>query len=234
MRRATSAGARLPPGPNRECCALRRAWASRWSALPPSPNSRSNTMRGWISIGTGVVGVRHDDGVDVNARVAVVAAAEAALLRLERELERGQPRLAPELLGGDLIDGRAGLNARALGPLRMNAVQPGGGPARVVAVAIAERLGLLLREVAEHEDLVANRRERSERRRQLESRADGRRHPLILDDAVRHVDEPEAPRGLRRPSRPAPRAPAPSNRAAAARASRPVREETSGAAATSC
>jgi hypothetical protein len=34
--------------------------ATRCAAVPPSPNIRSNTLRGLISIGCGVVGVRHD------------------------------------------------------------------------------------------------------------------------------------------------------------------------------
>ena len=34
--------------------------ASRSVALPPWPNIRSKTFRGLISIGSGVVGVRHD------------------------------------------------------------------------------------------------------------------------------------------------------------------------------
>jgi hypothetical protein len=40
----------------------RSSWirASRSAADPPCPNIRSNTLRGLISIGIGVVGVRHD------------------------------------------------------------------------------------------------------------------------------------------------------------------------------
>jgi hypothetical protein len=34
--------------------------ATRCAAVPPSPNIRSKTLRGLISIGCGVVGVRHD------------------------------------------------------------------------------------------------------------------------------------------------------------------------------
>ena len=34
--------------------------AFRSSTVPPSPKSRSNTMRGWASAGSGVVGDDHD------------------------------------------------------------------------------------------------------------------------------------------------------------------------------
>ena len=41
------------------CCRSRSSRASR-SVLPVSPNSFSNTARGWDSIGSGCVGVRHE------------------------------------------------------------------------------------------------------------------------------------------------------------------------------
>jgi hypothetical protein len=37
-----------------------RMCASRSAAVPPSPNSRSNTTRGCISAGFGVVSLRHE------------------------------------------------------------------------------------------------------------------------------------------------------------------------------
>ena len=36
-----------------------RSSALRSAAVPPSPNSRSNTTRGFASVGSGVVGVDH-------------------------------------------------------------------------------------------------------------------------------------------------------------------------------
>jgi hypothetical protein len=37
-----------------------RTRASLSALLPPSPNSRSNTTRGWFSVRFGVVSLRHD------------------------------------------------------------------------------------------------------------------------------------------------------------------------------
>ena len=43
-----------------DAAVLLNARAARSAALPPAPNIRSNTLRGLISIGSGVVGVRHE------------------------------------------------------------------------------------------------------------------------------------------------------------------------------
>ena len=40
--------------------AVLRVRTSRSVALPPSPNSRSNTTRGWFSVRFGVVSLRHE------------------------------------------------------------------------------------------------------------------------------------------------------------------------------
>ena len=37
-----------------------RASRASWLVSSVSPNSRSKTARGWFSIGSGVVGLRHD------------------------------------------------------------------------------------------------------------------------------------------------------------------------------
>ena len=42
------------------CFCRRRARRTAGSAEPLSPNSRSNTARGLFSIGSGMVGVRHE------------------------------------------------------------------------------------------------------------------------------------------------------------------------------
>ena len=66
----------------------------------------------------------------------------------------------------------------------------------MIAGAVAEGIGLQVREAAEDVDLVAQARERLQRRRQLESGARRRRRPQVLDDAVGDVDEAEARRRL--------------------------------------
>ena len=53
-------------------------------------------------------------------------------------------------------------------------------------------------EAADHEQAIAKRLERLERRREFEARAFGRREPLRRDDAVGHVDGAEAQHRFRR------------------------------------
>ena len=50
----------------------------------------------------------------------------------------GVPIRSEALAGGDLIDGRPGLDSGPFGPLWMHAVQPRGAAARMIAVAVAE------------------------------------------------------------------------------------------------
>ena len=57
---------------------------------------------------------------------------------------------------------------------------------------------LNLGEVAEHEDLIAERLQRLHGRHELEAGAVRRRHPILLNDAVRNIDKPEAHRRRRR------------------------------------
>ena len=82
------------------------------------PNIRSNTTRGLISIGSGVVGVCHEMRVHVGAAVAGVAAADVAGEVLGRQLERRERRVLADLLGDDLVDRDAGADVLGLGPLR--------------------------------------------------------------------------------------------------------------------
>ena len=58
--------------------------------------------------------------VPVDAAVAVVAVADEIVL-LQRHLDRQERRVFAEHLRRDLIDGRSGLDVRALGALRMDA-----------------------------------------------------------------------------------------------------------------
>ena len=54
------AGRWLPSSPRRGCCGRPRSARCRSSAVPPVPNIRSNTFRGLISMGSGVVCVRQE------------------------------------------------------------------------------------------------------------------------------------------------------------------------------
>jgi hypothetical protein len=66
----------------------------------------------------------------------------------------------------------------------------------MVAGAVAERVGLQVRQAAEDGDLVLHAGKGLEDGRQVEAGANGGGHPLILDDAVGDVHEAEAWRGL--------------------------------------
>ena len=147
-----------------------RCWRSRasrtfGSVLLLSPNSRSNTTRGLFCVGSGVFAALPADRVRVGAGEAGVARARR-LARLDRQLERRQLRLLARLLREDLIhrdagvepgfarrrrhvgeEARAGFRVRAAGPpRRRHAVEP-----------------------AQHEQLLAKRRQRAQRRRELEA-----------------------------------------------------------------
>ena len=64
----------------------------------------------------------------------------------------------------------------------------------MIAGAVAERVGLQVREPADDVDVALQRFERLQGRRQLEVAPGRRRDPLILDDAVGDIDEAEARR----------------------------------------
>ena len=129
---------------------LQRARRAAGSVLSPSPNRRSNTARGFGSIGSGVVGAAPGNRVGVRAAIAGVAAAGEAR-RVEADLERGELRALAELLGRDLVDRNAGVDVRAFGLLGVDAGEPGGARARVVARAVAERAAVDLRQAAQHD-----------------------------------------------------------------------------------
>ena len=80
----------------------------------------------------------------------------------------------------------------------MDAGQPRGALARMVARAIAQRAALHLRQAGEHGEVLAERLQRLHRGRELEARAFRGGHPLIQDHADRVIDKPQADRGLRR------------------------------------
>ncbi len=130
------------------------------------------------------------DGVRVEA-VARVARDGGRLL--EDQLERRQRGRLAELARGELVGGGAELDgggADAPAPLPgVHAAQPRRGRPRVVAVAVAERVGLPVGEAAQHEQPVVHRREGAEGRRQGEPGPGGGGHELLLDHPVGDVDE---------------------------------------------
>ena len=127
LRRSAPPSDRLSAG---WCCrALRRgcsgasrsvARAPRPAPPPSDPKSRSNRPRGSEIGGSGCVSVFHDEVVGVGARVAAVAV--AGLTRFfEADLERRQPGLLADRLGGDLIGGNPELEIRAGGLVDLDA-----------------------------------------------------------------------------------------------------------------
>ena len=135
-------------------------------------------------------------GRRIRPRVVQVRATEAAVAgghaidgvpALERELQRGQRRLVPQSrrIGGDLVHRNAQLQRRPGRALRLGAGQEGGGRRRV-AGALAGPRGADAVQSREHHDLVADRLERLQGRRQLEAGACRLRGPVLARRAVRH------------------------------------------------
>ena len=135
------------------------------------------------------------DGVHVDAAVAVLAVADEEVA-VYRQLQRRQRRRSPELPGGDLVRGRPRPDVGPLGLLRVDAVEPRGRGPRMLSVAVAERLGLPLRQSAQHDHPLAERGEGLEGGRELERRR-VRRRPRLHGHAVRQVDPPETTDRLR-------------------------------------
>ena len=130
----------------------------------------------------------------VDARVAVVALADG-LEQVHRQLQRRQQRLPADLLRGDLIDGGAEVVVGALGPLRFRRAQKRG-----VGSGVRPRIGVLQLQVRDHRELIHERAERLQRRRELGQACRARR-PARQVAAHRHVDEPQAPHRLGRRAR---------------------------------
>ena len=132
------------------------------------------------------------DGVQVDAAVAVLAHADV-LEQIEADLERlaaGCPcRASPRR--SDRRSSPPWMSAPSVcfGWTPLNHVAAG---ARVVAAAVADAVGHRLLETAEHDQLIAKRRERTAAiGGSSKFRARRRRRPLVHDRAVRNVDEPE-------------------------------------------
>ena len=103
-----------------------------------------------------------------------------------------------QLAGGDLVHGNAGMNVRAPRFLGMHAGEPGGAGARVVSRAVAEGVAVRLRQATQHQEVVAERRQRLHGGSELESRPNAGGSPAVHDDPVRHVDEAQAHGGVSR------------------------------------
>ena len=204
-----------------------RRRAARSSAVAPTPNSWSKTVRGSRIIGSGVVGVAPADRVGVDARVAVFAAA-GLVDRLDAQLHRRDRRVLAEALGVELIDGDAGLHVRAHRLLGMGLGEEHRAGAEVIAADLrgGEGLGLAQVGVADDGDVLAHRLERSQdARREVEARARWRPATTGCSSSRRRCCRrrrapsrcrPAAPCRRRRswhgPSRPAPSPPAAAGR----------------------
>ena len=142
--------------------------------------------------------VRPADGVGVDARVTVGAAARL-VDRFDAQLHRRNRRLLPELLRIQLIERDAGAHIRALRLPRVRLGQEHRARAEVIAADFRqlERLGVTHVGVADDGQVVAEWLERRQRRhREVEALADRRRRPEILlqaelggaSRAVHHFD----------------------------------------------
>src|SRR4029453_19140922 len=105
-------------------------------------------------------------GVQVRAAVAVLAVADLEV-GFGRQLERSQLRVRAELVGRVLIDGLAGGDVRALGPLRQDAIQPAAVRPRVNAAAFVRADDAEIAQPAQDGDVLAERLRRRQGRGEL-------------------------------------------------------------------
>ena len=167
-------GGSLPASRNRGCCRSRFIRARRCAALPPSPNKRSNTTRGWASAGFGVVGLRHE--MVLTKKQSLVSQAPC-VGRSRSSSSEGTCVSLPITRGGNLIgrSGQAHLDTGLRAVVGVNAGQPDGRRARMIAGAVAERVGLQVRQPAQHVDVIAHRFERLQR-----SASSSKSRPTVL------------------------------------------------------
>ena len=138
--------------------------------------------------GVDLLGHRHICRPPGDVRRIGTAIARVAVARLrtalDAQLERGKPRLPADLLRGDLVDRDAHADAGPVGLERVRAGQEAGQRAGMVARPVAEGFRIVLGQAGQDEQIVLERRQRLERRRQCEagpdlrwasSPADGRR-----------------------------------------------------------
>ena len=115
------------------------------------------------------------DRVHVGAAVAGDAAADVAGEVLGGELERRERRVLSDVPGEHLIDRHAEADVLRLGLLGDDAAQPAGGAHRVVGRVLATGA----RQVAVDGQVIAERLERLQDRRDLERAVRRRRHPVL-------------------------------------------------------
>ena len=116
------------------------------------------------------------------------------LAPLAADLQRGEAGRLADRLGGHLIDGDAGAEVGAVGLPRVAAGQKAGHGAGVVAPAVAEGPRRVQGQAAQDEEVVLDRAQRFEDRRQLEAGAERSRRPVGHVDAVGDVEERHAQR----------------------------------------
>ena len=114
--------------------------------------------------------------VHVDAAVVAVARADQARLILGGQLHRRQQRVLPDPLRGNLVGGDAGVGVDALRRLRPHPAQPRRRAQRVHRGAV----GGAVAEPADDVEVVAERLERLQDRRELETRAFARRVHLSM------------------------------------------------------
>ena len=146
--------------------------------------------------------LRHRLGVAPPSNVRGVDAAVPgiAVARLPAplgaDLERRQPRVAPQMGRGDLIDRDPGTD---VGPGRLAGLGAGEecrqGPG-MVAGAVPVGLGLLLRQARVDRELPIHPAERLEGRGEIKAGPDLLRCPILHVDPVGDIEEGSAPRGL--------------------------------------
>ena len=102
-----------------------------------------------------------------------------------------------DLCGGHLVDRDPGADVGAVGLERVGPGQEAGQRSCVVAPLVAHRRSVLLRQSAQHQQVLAERLERAECRWQAESRAGLRGRPVGHVDAVGDVEERDPPGDLR-------------------------------------
>jgi hypothetical protein len=141
--------------------------------------------------------------VDVDTAVAVVAVADQ-VVRVGRELERGQAGVAADRRRRDLIDRSRRLHRRAFRAHRMCAAQPAGAGPRMIAAAVVEGFGLPVAEAADNHQTIAERLQRLQDLRHGEVGADPGRlpevHRVVHRHAVGQIGESEPAGGRRRRS----------------------------------
>src|SRR5262249_52497601 len=94
--------------------------------------------------------------VHIRAAETHVAGTDKAAVILDREFERRQQRLLPDLLSSNLVDGYSSANVSAVRSLGVHTIQEHGRTSRMVAAIVARSLRTRHRmhEVADHDHLI--------------------------------------------------------------------------------